>query len=347
MDSLVSSKEKLSDFQLVDRGPSELDFSKGISNLSDREAMGFPDHYVKSSLEQSDRLFVELTHLNKSQLVEILENEQIEFSRRFSVGQLLALLGDPRITTESPDMITIPSWSGFLGLNIEDLDRVTAEFSAYGIQREWIEKETPAYKAEIARFKIGKYPVTNSEYLQFLNETKHTEIPTSWIFRNFPLHAANHPVYSLSADSCITYTEWLSHKTGRKFRLPTEKEWEFAAGGTEQLEYPWGNTFMKDHSNTIESGILQTTAIGIFPKGKSPFGCLDMAGNVEEYVSDFYARYPGGITVNDDLITVNGDYRVARGGSFIRFRDLARCKRRHGPNPKIIYAMGFRIAEDF
>jgi formylglycine-generating enzyme required for sulfatase activity len=70
-----------------------------------------------------------------------------------------------------------------------------------------------------------------------------------------------------------------------------------------------------------------------------------MAGNVEEYVADDYAPYPGAARVEDDLSRARGRYRVARGGGFTRYRDLARCKRRHGRFPKAIYVMGFRLAE--
>ena len=71
-----------------------------------------------------------------------------------------------------------------------------------------------------------------------------------------------------------------------------------------------------------------------------------MAGNVEEYVSDDYAAYPGGEFVTDHLVQIHGRYRVARGGSFARYRDLARTRRRHGHNPRsVTYAMGFRLAE--
>jgi formylglycine-generating enzyme required for sulfatase activity len=69
-----------------------------------------------------------------------------------------------------------------------------------------------------------------------------------------------------------------------------------------------------------------------------------MAGNVEEYVADDYKPYPGSTAPQDDLVLANGNYRVARGGSFTRFYDLARCKRRHGHYPKDIYVMGFRLA---
>jgi formylglycine-generating enzyme required for sulfatase activity len=82
----------------------------------------------------------------------------------------------------------------------------------------------------------------------------------------------------------------------------------------------------------------------MFPLGVAACGAADLAGNVEEYVSDDYAPYPGAPVVRDDLVVAHGNYRVARGGSFTRFRDLARSRRRHGWFPRDIYVMGFRLA---
>ena len=87
--------------------------------------------------------------------------------------------------------------------------------------------------------------------------------------------------------------------------------------------------------------------MGAFLGGDSYYGVSDMAGNVEEYVSSNYTPYPNGQLITDHLVELNGQYRVARGGSFARFRDLARTKRRHGHNPRsATYAMGFRLACD-
>jgi formylglycine-generating enzyme required for sulfatase activity len=83
----------------------------------------------------------------------------------------------------------------------------------------------------------------------------------------------------------------------------------------------------------------------MFAKGCSIFGAADMAGNVEEFVADKYAAYGASLFIRDDLVDINGEYNVARGGSFARFHDLARTRRRHGPNPCKNYAMGFRLAE--
>jgi formylglycine-generating enzyme required for sulfatase activity len=111
-------------------------------------------------------------------------------------------------------------------------------------------------------------------------------------------------------------------------------------------EFPWGNEFDASLANTCETAIFNTTPVGMFPGGVSAFGVHDLAGNVEEYVADNYAAYAGGSEVDDHLKQIHGSYRVARGGSFARFRDLARTRRRHGHNPRsATYAMGFRLAE--
>jgi formylglycine-generating enzyme required for sulfatase activity len=149
-----------------------------------------------------------------------------------------------------------------------------------------------------------------------------------------------HPVTHVAYEDAAGYAAWAGKA------LPTEAEWEYAAGGGDtEREFPWGPDFRGDHANTVEEGPLTTTPVGIYPAGRSVFGADDMAGNVEEFVADDYTAYPGGDEVADDL-TTGGSYRVARGGSFTRFGDLARCARRHGWFDRRIYAIGFRLAEE-
>jgi formylglycine-generating enzyme required for sulfatase activity len=189
--------------------------------------------------------------------------------------------------------------------------------------------------------------VTNREYRDFLLDSGHEGLPTSWPLGRYPAERGNHPVHTVTADAAAAYAQWLSRKTGRGFRLPDEAEWEHAAGGPDGLEFPWGETFDTERANTVESGLMTTVPVGIYPQGRSPFGLDDMAGNVEEYVAGHYAPYPGGTAISDDLALVwPKGYAVARGGGFSRFRDLARCRRRHGLYPRPLYAIGFRLAED-
>ncbi|HET9627222.1 MAG TPA: SUMF1/EgtB/PvdO family nonheme iron enzyme [Kofleriaceae bacterium] len=316
-----------------------------INQASDRGAMALPAHYTPTRFAQIDRELATLRGEPIQALVAITEDREAAIARRFAAGSLLALAGDPRISDE-PAMIEIPAATARLGLAPGDLDRVVAEYRHYGVKREWIEKECPDHEVALAAFRIARYPVTNLEYRRFLEATQYPEIPTSWALGCFPVAAANHPVYTVTARAADAYAAWLARTLDRPFRLPREAEWEYAAAGPEGREFPWGASFDVEHANTVELGALCTTPIGMFPRGASPFGALDMAGNVEEFVADDYAPYPGAAAIADDLLLQAGAYRIARGGSFARFADLARTRRRHGHYLRPIYAMGFRLAED-
>jgi formylglycine-generating enzyme required for sulfatase activity len=316
-----------------------------INRVSDRAAMALAESYAPTRFAQIGPDIAALRGEPIDALIAITESRDAAVSRRFAAGTLLGLLGDPRLGS-APVMIDIPGATARIGLAPSELDRVTDQLRHYGVKRAWIEKECPAHDVEIAPFRLCRYPVSNGEYRQFLEDTHYPEIPTSWELGSFPVGRANHPVYTVSAEAADAYAVWLSQRLDRRFRLPREAEWEYAAAGPERREYPWGPEFDRECANTVELGALSTTPIGMFPRGASYFGLLDMAGNVEEYVADDYAPYPGAQTIADDLLVLTGSYRIARGGSFARFADLARTRRRHGRYNRPIYAMGFRIAED-
>jgi toxoflavin biosynthesis protein ToxD len=316
-----------------------------INAMDDRSAMGLPAHAVAIDVAPVRASILRLRGVSRSELAAIVENKDMPFESRYASGLLLGLLGDPRIETLEPQMVRVPGGIYQTGLPPERLDEVTREFRAYGVKREWIQKETPRHVERLASFNIGKYPVTHQEYAAFVQETRYPEIPTTWPLGFLPIGSGNLPVCSVSPQAAEAYAQWLSARTGRRFRLPSEAEWEVAASGGTDREYPWGNDYLAGCANTLEAGILASTPVGMFPAGASPFGCLDMAGNVEEYVADDYSEYSGGDPVTDDLIVDGARYRIARGGSFTRYRDLARCKRRHGYYARPIYVMGFRLAE--
>lgn len=297
-----------------------------INQLSEREAMGLPNQYIGSSLDNVGTQTQKFEQLSTEALFAVIEDINAKFIDRFVCGQILSLRGDPRINVLAPEMLTVPAAKVILGLTPEAVAHVVEQYQHYGVLAEWIEKETPQYQKDIAAFNLAKYCVTNQEYKVFMEETGHKTFPTSWEYGMFKAEHANHPVSTVDAKDADLYVQWLAKKTGRKFRLPTEAEWEYAAAGNEGLEFPWGNRFDADHANTVESGIFRSTPVGIFPKGTGIFGHLDLAGNVEEYVSDDYHAYPGAELIVDDLLENNGAYRVARGGSFTRFRDLARTR---------------------
>jgi hypothetical protein len=180
-------------------------------------------------------------------------------------------------------------------------------------------------------FYIGKYPITNAEYKWYMDD----------IGRAFEIPAgkADHPVVEISWYDARDYAAWA------RMRLLTEAEWEKAASWDEgrrtkgekpegrKRKYPWGDGFDKNKCNTRESGIGGTTPVGKYsPRGDSPYGCADMVGNVWEWTSSLYERYPyradGG---REDMSSSNP--RVLRGGSFYNLRDDARCSSRIDLDP--------------
>jgi formylglycine-generating enzyme required for sulfatase activity len=315
--------------------------------MDDRQRLGLPNQYVSGRFEaRLTSAYAELRSAPLEVLLQTTGSARYTLAARIASGNYLALIGDPRIRVEQPAMVDIPGGSVNIGLADCDIATTLQTFTGLGLDQSWIEKECPRHRVTLSPYRIGRFPVTNFEYRVFLLDTGHHDIPSSWHFRQFPQERANHPVYSISPESADAYARWLARRTGRGFRLPGEAEWEWAAAGPEAREFPWGTQFDADLANTAETGLFCSTPVGVFIGGESPFGLADMAGNVEEYVADVYAPYPNGTFVSDHLVDIHGSYRVARGGSFARFRDLARTRRRHGHNPRsATYAMGFRLAE--
>lgn len=289
---------------------------------------------------------VVLRSLSIDRLARVVEDPAVPLERRHAAGLLLGLLGDPRIVPDDPAMIDLPAATVPIGLPVDRLDAVTAEWAALGVQRSWIAKEVPRHEVHVAAFRIGRYPVTNGEYLRYVLDEPGAERPSAWAHGIYPVGADNQPVYTVSPAGADAYAAWLAARTGRRFRLPTEAEWEYAASGGDGRQFPWGDTWDPTRANTAEAGPLTATPVGIHVEGNAPCGAADMAGNVEEYVADDYRPYPGADVVHDDLIDTHGPvYRVARGGSYARHGDLVRCARRHGWYPSDHFAMGFRLAE--
>lgn len=250
-----------------------------------------------------------------------------------------------------PQMIRIPAGKFLMGTSKEQAAQVIED----GANKDWVAREQPQHTVELSEYSIGKYPITNREYQAFLRDAKDQTPPRGWDGDQFPAEKGSHPVVNVSWDDATAYCKWLSEKTKKNYRLPTEAEWEKAARGEDGRIYPWGNDFDQKKANTSESNIRDTTDVGKFSNsdptlsGDSPYGCADMAGNVWEWCNDwlYEKAYEGraGKNAKDPQGPEQGQTRVLRGGSFLNNLRYARCAVRNRYDPFYVgYNGGFRVA---
>ena len=191
--------------------------------------------------------------------------------------------------------------------------------------------ERPQHKLYLPDYYLAKTPVTNTQYAAFVRATQRTP-PSHWQENRPPRTKENHPVVRVSWYDAMAYCKWLSGLTGKAYRLPTEAEWEKAARGAKASIYPWGDRWDANRCNSKESKIEDTTPVGAYPQGASPYGLLNMAGNVWEWTSSLYRDYP--YRKDDGREDPSStEARVLRGGSWLNFYDSARAAYRRSYTP--------------
>lgn len=207
--------------------------------------------------------------------------------------------------------------------------------------------EGPEHRMQVKAFYIDKYEVTNLQYLRFVSETGRKP-PQHFVHGRPPEGKDDHPVVYVSWFDAKRYCEWAGK------RLPDDKEWEKAARGTDGRTYPWGEEFSIEWVNSpVRWGNLNligdTTPVGAFPKGVSPYGLYDTSGNVWEWTSSRYEAYPGNKRKSENY---GGNYRVLKGGSwwdcsFYQCGISAPVYNRSFFHPKTVNdSFGFRCAKD-
>jgi formylglycine-generating enzyme required for sulfatase activity len=250
----------------------------------------------------------------------------------------------PTLSPDVPATICIPAGPFWIGSLSDDPD-------AHG-------NETPRREVNLPAYEISRCPVTNAEYACFLADNPDYPVPYSneerahpynWDSqtRIYPEGKADHPVVLVSWEDAMAYCCWLTGVTGRSYRLPTEKEWEKAARGSlpDARRYPWGNEWQSSACNARELGRNGTTSVYEFERiNQSPFGVVDMVGNVWEWTASWYERYPGCPHESPKYGRV---YRVVRGGSWRSRREDARvsCRGRYEPRAQRPY-LGFRVMSE-
>ena len=215
------------------------------------------------------------------------------------------------------------------------------EFIMGSPEGEGDDDEHPQHTVFLDAFYIDKYEVTNAQYKKFMEATEH-KAPEYW--DNEKYNQPNHPVVSVTWHDAIAYTKWAGK------RLPTEAEWEKAARGTDGRKYPWGNEWDSSKANSYgtSDGYEYAAPVGSFPDGASPYGVMDMAGNVWEWCADLYdGDYYSRSLQQNPKGPDSGSRRVLRGGGWDDNASYLRCARRAcgGPTGSGNF-VGFRCSQD-
>lgn len=202
--------------------------------------------------------------------------------------------------------------------------------------------EKPVHRVWVDAFELATFQTTNAEYGRFLEETRHPT-PLLWDDPNFrdPVQ----PVVAVSWFDAVAYCEWLSRKFGKRYRLPTEAEWERAArGGVEEELYPWGNAApeeLPDYAKRWKSG---PEPVGLY--SPNPYGLYNLGDNVHEWCADWYdADYYTTSPERNPQGPPAGSRRASRGGSWRHHIKVTRTAARSSIPPEFKYAdYGFRTA---
>lgn len=206
--------------------------------------------------------------------------------------------------------------------------------------------ERPAHRVRVSAVAFARLPVTNAEYARFLAATGHTP-PRFWEDARF--NAPGQPVVAATWFDAVAYCDWLSSVSGRRFRLPTEAEWEKAArGGREGEAFPWGDDPRGWSSDPLLAATRQPLP---YPVGRSVpngFDLLDMGYNVHEWCSDWYdASYYAVSPDCDPTGPPGGQRRASRGGAWRHQIQVCRNAARSSLDPGFRYNdYGFRIVCD-
>jgi formylglycine-generating enzyme required for sulfatase activity len=235
-------------------------------------------------------------------------------------------------------MVYVPAGEFIMGSSDAQVDIALALCKEYvdDCQRSWFESEQPQHTVYLDAFYIDKTEVTNAQYRKCV-EAGACDAPSNTAYYD-NANYAQYPVIYVDWYQAMAYCEWAGK------RLPTEAEWEKAARGTDGRTYPWGNTFAGSRLNfcdkncphdwkdaSVDDGYARTAPVGSYPAGSSPYGALDMAGNVWEWTASEWE--PG------------HEFRVLRGGSLAQPGVNARAAERYGSTPaNAAAAVGFRCA---
>lgn len=290
---------------------------------------------------ESNKLYTELRDRVRHRLVDLLQGGHLSPVERARAGDTLAALGDPRFDEDlwclpKEDLlgfVKIPAGSFLMGSDKrKDPGAYDGEFELHQVL--------------LPQYYIARYPVTVAQFRAFVKLSGY-----GWEGKDETQGSDTHPVVYVTWHDAIAYCDWLTEvlrdspqtppelaqllANGGVITLPSEAEWEKAARGEDGWIYPWKGKFDANNANVEETGIGKTSTVGCFPGGKSPYGILDMSGNVWEWTRSLWGEdwqkpqfkdsYVPGTKDYEDLSAPNNVLRVLRGGAFWGNQRYARC----------------------
>lgn len=181
--------------------------------------------------------------------------------------------------TDDGEMIVIPAGAFLMGTTPEQAAELARQF---GHHPSWLAGEVPQRRIELPAFLIDKYPVTNRRYVTFVKASG-ARAPFDWINGEPAATQLELPVRFTGRNDARAFAKWAGK------RLPTSAEWEKAARGTDGRLYPWGNEFESSACQHDHGGLTPPTgpaSVTTHPRGASPYGVMDMIGNIAEYCGD-------------------------------------------------------------
>lgn len=290
-------------------------------------------------------------------LTDWLNNSVLDSKDRKRLGIILSLLGDPRFDSGK---LYLPR--KFRGENESMLGFVFVSGGGGAMGPQGQEQDI-----SISDYFISRYPITEAQYWQFIQETNRA-LPLHWINGRPLPQKLNCPVVNVNWYDALAFCRWLSRRIGnleltkeqrdwwestdKLILLPTEAEWEKSCRGPNSFTYVWGDEYIPGQTNTNEENLGETVAVGLFPGGSNYFSVMDLGGNVREWTTTRYwddnkERFIFPYKENDgreDLSRNDNVTRVLKGGAYNldRFCSMCNYRTKNFPVDRHPY-IGFRV----
>lgn len=303
------------------------------------------DHLKTTSIRK-------LTNAESTQKIDIQITTTAAILHKTTMAKILQKTANAEMTIASQQINSAEYWQPCTELGLElnspvdDMKMVCVPAGDFIMGSPEVSDGIPVHKVFLDAFWMDKTEVTNAQYELCVTEgyctvpfSKESSTRRDWMSYYGNSSYANYPIINIDWYQANAYCNW----AGRN--LPTEAQWEKAARGLDQRPYPWG----KDSPNytflNFANNIGDTVKVGSYPKGISPYGALDMSGNVSEWVADWYGPYRSDDQTNP-VGPINGNSRVIRGGAWnLDFPIyLSSYVRMSNSQTKISTTIGFRCA---